>query len=293
MEDARHDVVLFVLIAFALDWALWIGAGIASGGMIEGALWSALLPLSMYGPLVAALVLLKAGRVKVGRGWHPAFRGHILLYLAALLVPTLLAVAGAAVYFCFVPGDFDGTLASFAAIAEAQLGADPSQVPALFATQMASAALLAPFFNVLFAIGEEAGWRGYLYPMLKKLLPARRAALATGVIWGAWHAPLIAMGYNYGRSYPGFPVVGILLMVLFCTAFGIFLSWLRDRSSSVWPSALAHGALNATASLGIWFSRDGQGILGPAPLGLLAVIPVLVLAAVLLRNLSGGAEPEA
>lgn len=292
MEDARHDAVLFVLIAFALDWALWIAAGIASGGRIEGALWSALLPLSMYGPLLAALVLLKAGRVKIERGWQPKLRGHIRLYLAALLMPTLLAAAGAAVYFCLVPGDLDTTLGSFAAAAEEQLGADPSQVPALFAAQVASSALLAPFLNALFAVGEEAGWRGYLYPVLKRLLPARGAALATGAIWGIWHAPLIAMGYNYGRSYPGFPVVGILAMVLFCAAFGVFLSWLRDRSASVWPSALAHGALNATAGIGIWFSRGGQGILGPAPLGLLAVIPTLVLAAVLLRGMSGAAEPE-
>ena len=103
--------------------------------------------------------------------------------------------------------------------------------------------------------------------------------LATGAIWGLWHAPLIAMGYNYGTPYPGFPVVGILAMVLFCTGFGTLLCLLRDVTNSVWPCALAHGALNAVAGLPVWLSTSGIGILGPAPLGFLACIPTLLLCA--------------
>jgi hypothetical protein len=36
-----------------------------------------------------------------------------------------------------------------------------------------------------------------------------KAYLIVGVIWGLWHAPLIAIGFNY----PGMPVLGILMMI--------------------------------------------------------------------------------
>ena len=38
-------------------------------------------------------------------------------------------------------------------------------------SSFASAALLAPFLNALFAIGEESGWRGFLYPALSGWFP--------------------------------------------------------------------------------------------------------------------------
>lgn len=62
----------------------------------------------------------------------------------------------------------------------------------------------------LFTFGEEFGWTGYLLP---KLLPlgSWRAVGIYGVIWGLWHAPIVAGGFNY----PGHPVAGILLMCAF------------------------------------------------------------------------------
>ncbi len=73
--------------------------------------------------------------------------------------------------------------------------------PALFLTTI----LLSPWINGLFGFGEELGWRGYLLP---KLMPLGRvkATLLLGLIWGIWHAPLIAVGFNY----PGYPILGII-----------------------------------------------------------------------------------
>ncbi len=58
---------------------------------------------------------------------------------------------------------------------------------------------MAAFINLVPALGEELGWRGWLLP---KLMPlgAIPAILTSGVIWGLWHTPLILLGYNY----PGF-----------------------------------------------------------------------------------------
>jgi hypothetical protein len=56
-----------------------------------------------------------------------------------------------------------------------------------------------------------------------KLLPLEqwRALLLSGAIWGAWHAPVVALGYNYPQHH----ALGPLLMIVFCVIFGILLGW--------------------------------------------------------------------
>ena len=43
--------------------------------------------------------------------------------------------------------------------------------------------------NMLLALGEELGWRGFLVPELTTWVGFRRASLYSGAIWGAWHLP--------------------------------------------------------------------------------------------------------
>jgi membrane protease YdiL (CAAX protease family) len=143
------------------------------------------------------------------------------------------------------------------------------------------------------AFGEEWGWRGYMMPKLLKLMPKWAAVLLGGVIWGLWHAPIIAMGHNYGMDYAGFPIAGILVMMLTCTAFGSWLAVLRLRTGSVWPCALAHGAFNAVAGLGSVFCIGGVDVFGPSPLALVAGIPLVVLGVVCIVRIGRISKDEA
>ncbi len=289
-------VLLFVLLAFALTWVPQLVLGSTTGWRVNQSLttWSVTLSLTMFAPLVSTLVTRAVTGDGVAIGWRPRVRGSVRWYVVALFAPSVLTALGAVVYFLLVPGDFDPSASRYVASAQAQLGVSASQVPAVLAAQLAFAAFVAPFLNMFLAVGEEAGWRSYLYPELRERLSRPAAMVATGAIWGAWHAPLIAMGYNYGTSYLGFPVVGILCMIVFCIAFGTLLCALRDVTGSVWASALAHGAINAVAGAGLYFSHSGQlGLLGPATLGILACIPTIVLCVVLLARASRGALPQA
>ena len=71
--------------------------------------------------------------------------------------------------------------------------------------------------------GEELGWRGYLLPKIGEKLSPLSASVFTGVIWGLWHAPIIAMGYNYGTNNL---IAGIFAMTVFCTVLGIISGFL-------------------------------------------------------------------
>ena len=93
---------------------------------------------------------------------------------------------------------------------------------------------------IVMGFGEEFGWRAYLTPKLEKLMPRLPACAITGVIWAVWHAPLIWYGYDFGRDYPGFPYVGILAMCAVCIPLSYVLTWMTEKTKSVYPAAICH-----------------------------------------------------
>ena len=80
-----------------------------------------------------------------------------------------------------------------------------------------------------------------------------KAILISGAIWGIWHAPAIVQGLNY----PGYPVAGVFMMIVFCVLLGTIFSWMVLNTKSPWVAALAHGAINATAGLPVLFFMPG------------------------------------
>jgi membrane protease YdiL (CAAX protease family) len=216
-------------------------------------------------------------------GWKPVLKGNMKLIMTAWFLPAVLTALGTAIYFLIFPGHFDlsGAILNEAAPnALEALEAQGITYPMYVLITSAGCLTYAPLINMFPAVGEEAGWRGYLYPELKKLYGRKKGILLGGVIWGAWHWPLIwLIGYEYGMDYPGFPVAGILTMVVACTSIGCLLSWLRLKTGSVWPCAVAHGAINAISNAAVPFCTIGATLAGPSPLGLVAGLPCLLLAA--------------
>lgn len=94
------------------------------------------------------------------------------------------------------------------------------------------------------AIGEELGWRGFLLPRLIHLGRVR-AGLASGLLWAAWHVPLIYIAAAYhGGASPLFMVPFTITIV----AMSFVANELWVASGSSWPAVVFHGAHN-----GIWF----------------------------------------
>lgn len=286
-------LAVYLAVTFGLTWGLQIPVGFALGtfqaGENSSALMIGLIALSMFFPLVGALVanLSCKPEARIDLCWKPLIGQNIRYYLIAWFMPAGIALVGSIVFFAANPQWFDPTMQSYfeTAIAAAGQSADDlaSQMPpapVMLAIALASSLTIAPFINMVPAFGEELGWRGMLFPTLAEFMSPRGAAVVSGIIWGLWHAPAIAMGHNYGMDYAGFPVAGIATMTLLCTAMSCWLSLLRQRSASVWPCALAHGAFNAVANIGLVFSTCGQTLLGPTPLGLVAGIPLMVVGVV-------------
>ncbi len=305
-ELETRRVALFLAVAFGVAWA--VGAYIyATGGLAGSQTLVSGVPVSramvllatgyMWAPAVANLVT----RAATGEGWdglrlRPHLRAGWPYWVAAWVGPTVLTLLGAALYFAVFPGHYDPTLSTLrgmldeAAAAGAPLPFGPWGLAAL---QVAQAVVLAPVINSLFTFGEEFGWRAYLLPKLLPLGP-RRAMVALGVVWGVWHWPVIAMGYNYGLGYPGAPWLGMVAMVWFTFVVGTFLGWVTLREGSVWPAVVGHAAVNGIGGIGLLFARGSPNpLFGPAATGVVVSVPWVVTALVLLWRLDGEAVVDA
>ncbi|MFZ4893532.1 CPBP family intramembrane glutamic endopeptidase [Plantibacter sp. Mn2098] len=260
-----RPVLVFLIIAFALAWLvclpLYMNEGLANP-------WFGLIAVCMMAtPAIAALVVVgfvrrppsiprELGLWPLGRA--PRFLSSIGL---AVLVPVALILVALPIgaLLGVYPADFVH-FSAFQAVIDAQLAASgvaslPIPIGLLVLAQLLNV-VIGAVINTVPALGEELGWRGYLLP---KLLPLGnvRAILISGVVWGLWHAPLILLGYNYPYA-PGW--AGVLMMCGMCIVVGGVFGWLRLRSASVWPAALAHGAFNAAAGFSLVFAQAGERI---------------------------------
>ncbi|WP_430592182.1 CPBP family intramembrane glutamic endopeptidase [Humidisolicoccus flavus] len=262
---ALRPILIFLAIAFALSWLfalpLWFGGGLASP------LFPIVAVAMMTTPTIAALLVVffveRAPHKAHTLGLWPLrpvgrFIGYALLGIFVPIALALLALPVGALLGVY-PADF-ANLSGFQQILNAgagSVGLDelPLSIEALVVLQLAILPLAA-FINLLPALGEELGWRGWLLP---KLMPLGTvpALLISGVVWGLWHAPLVLLGYNY----PGVPGwLGVTAMIGMCIVFGAVFGWLRLRSESVWPAALAHAAFNGAAGTYLIFAMAGQRI---------------------------------
>jgi uncharacterized protein len=124
---------------------------------------------------------------------------------------------------------------------------------ATFVVMLAVAATLGTITGILTTAGEEIGWRGY---MLTRLIDAGipYPVLASGVIWGLWHVPIVlGVGYAAGPS----PAASAVLLVVLATAFGVVFARLRLQTGSVWPAIVLHGAWNSIIQSAFDAARTG------------------------------------
>lgn len=91
------------------------------------------------------------------------------------------------------------------------------------------------------ALGEEIGWRGFLVPELAKEMSFTKLSLLSGIIWAAWHSPILLFAdYNAGTNR--WYALGCFTVMVVSGSF--IYAWLRLRSRSLWPAALLHASHN-------------------------------------------------
>lgn len=240
-----------------LDRASWSGLGLS----LKGTHWGVVALTALLGLCIVPLYFLV--QYLLGHVAGGASFGHVSITTERLIVALeeMLASSGQA---------------QLSDVVTETLYDVSAPLVLLFALGVA---LIAAFsINLPFMLGEELGWRGYLWQRTRHWSGMRRVGF-TGMAWGLWHAPLIAMGHNY----PDHRVAGIGMMVLFCLLAALLFDWTRTRSRSIWSACVLHGLINGSAGVSLLFGYGGHpllasvvGVAGFVTLGLLSLLIVLL-----------------
>lgn len=102
--------------------------------------------------------------------------------------------------------------------------------------------ILTLWWPLVWAFGEELGWRGFLQPKLIDIFGIKKGLLMTGIIWGAWHVIFIVNG---GYYQSGNVFLNTLFLIITVTLMSIAIGYVRLKSQSIWPCVLFHSASNA------------------------------------------------
>ena len=219
--------------------------------MIRGSLsWvSALMWTPAAASVVARLVLHEgfadvSFRIGGQRGWKAIG--------LALIFPTILGLLAYGIAWTTGLVQFNPKLIKLAA---AYVGDTFSPI-ITFLINLAVASTIVTIYSVRTAAGEEIGWRGY---MLTRLIDAGvpKPILASGLIWGIWHVPLI-LGGVYLAGPP--PIVAALLWMVTATAFSFVFARMRLEAGSVWPAITLHSAWNAIIQSAFDPASKGAGV---------------------------------
>ncbi|WP_370336637.1 CPBP family intramembrane glutamic endopeptidase [Parvularcula marina] len=223
---AWFSIALFLVILTGIS-AVWHFA------IVELAPVSIYVGALMWCPALAGFLTLKlTGRRISSLPWGIGnWRDNIQSYL----VPVAYVSISYALAWSFgFGGAFDNeTIAEWSA--ELGLQETPIRGAALMVALFASIQFVKSLGSIA---GEEIGWRGFFIWELRKVMPFGGVALFSGIIWSAWHYPIII---KYGFGDPAYQIACFTLMI---TSMSVIMTYYTFRSNSLWPAVMFHGAHN-------------------------------------------------
>ncbi len=262
-------VASYLVLAFGMAWIPWLLLLPPTvGNDLARFEWIAI--PGAFAPALATFIVRKwitrEGFADAGLGLHLRAWPY---YLFGWLLPF-----GVLAFICVAAVVLDIARPDFAP--KIFLAHLPPQIPIAWAryvlplTSLVTALVTTPLL-----FGEEFGWRGYLQI---RLFPGRPtlAAIATGLVWGPWHWPLLARGFDAVGS----PLTSLVMLTVGAILMSIIFGFIRRKTGSVWATSLAHSATNGIggALATLWFPYPDKalfvgyfGVLGWIPLGLLCL----------------------
>ena len=86
-------------------------------------------------------------------------------------------------------------------------------------------------------LGEEIGWRGFFIYELRKVLSFTGVSIFSGLIWAAWHWPLLVY-YSNNVLLEFITFFTVIISMSFIMAYYTF------KSKSLWPAVIFHAVSN-------------------------------------------------
>lgn len=285
----KKPLLTYFLLAFGICWAA--AAIIYFTDIDYGSLTSTIIvaflcmPAPAFGAWYTWTKVLKRPFSELNLTWKGANKSMLLtipIWLLAwtgfyLLIVFVLGNVIAPDYFGSVDFSRDHLLNTIEDMSQGQFDPESFPLPSplvLLSIVIFAGILAGSTVNLPFTLGEEIGWRGFMYTYYQDASVVKRV-LITGFAWGLWHAPLILMGHNFPLN----PVLGVFMMIAFCIVLSFPMDWIRRTSGSILGPAIFHGMINAVAGGIMLFIINGKELLSSLTglSGLLAFIIVYLL----------------
>ncbi len=224
--------MLFVVIAYAISWAIWLTGMLAIDGLtsLEDERFVGFLLAGSFGPTIAALAMagFTGGRPSIGRLLKGLTRVRMNW---RVYVVTFFLMPGIGLLFYLV------------------LGISPKIALWKIATTMVA---LVPLNAIVVGIilgvgplGEELGWRGFLQARLQGRAGPVASAIIVGLVWAFWHLPVFRFAdFRNGLDLSQFIVLYPLSTILVAFSMGHLWRWSKG---SVFVAMCFHAVLNTTA----------------------------------------------
>lgn len=283
-----RKIVLFLLFAFGISWlsaAILYFMGVPYGSTVSVAVVAI---AYMGAPAIAALVVQKGiykepiknlgldfKQIKWKQMlWLPLIQVLICLFFVGVIFVfgNKLEIESFGFYSfekLFLNQKMQEIMMKMGATKSPEIPISPA---ALLIISISFSAVLGGIINGLFTLGEELGWRGFLFNEMR-FLGFIKSNLIIGTIWGFWHAPIILQGHNY----PEHPVAGVFMMVVFCISLAFLMSYARIKTKTVIAPALLHGMVNAGAGGVMLLCYNYNDLIGNIA-GLAGAIAISILA---------------
>lgn len=131
--------------------------------------------------------------------------------------------------------------------------------------------------NSFYALGEEIGWRGFLYRAFITEKGVIYGGILIGIIWGFWHTPIVLLPYA-SNMIEG--IIRLFFYVTWVVVISIFFNIVRTWSKSILATVSIHGALNAIWGVTMMFSPS-KDLLSYVVSQIISVITWLILDAII------------
>lgn len=247
----KKPIESYVILAYLITWLCWIPTIIIAqeGGYLlpaaanyaeliqegfgnpEHLIISTIFFLAVFGPLLAAMIVTAYGQGRSGLSqllasilnWRIQRKWFVIVVSINLLLLSLTII------FSLLTGLLSLSQLQFAPIGYLMF---------IFIVQIVSSGL-----------GEEPGWRGFLFPRLQEKYSAERSVWYMGIIWAVWHYPFVILFSFSALTTPiSLATISSLLFglggfTLTIIGMSFIYAWIYSHTRSLFLAILFH-ALN-------------------------------------------------
>jgi len=222
----RRPITSYFVLTFAISWTAAfavVAPKLLRGGPIPKLSGILMFPAMLLGPLVSSILLtgLLEGAAGIRKLFASIVRGRPGVgWYGVLLIPPAAVLGILFALKSFVSSDFSPNH-FFAGVA----------------------------FGIPAGLVEEIGWTGFAFPRMQAKLGTVKAGVLLGLLWSAWHLPVIDF-LGAASPHRAYLPLFFLSFAVAMTAMRVLIGWIYQNTQSLLLAQLMH--ISSTGALVIF-----------------------------------------